>query len=177
VSEQVVLFAVEGSIARVTLNRPECGNAIDLESARALVEAAIRCDADAAIRCVVLTGRGRMFCAGGDLALFAEAGEKIPSLLSELAGTLNMAVSRFMRMAKPLLVLINGPVAGAGLSLALSGDVVVAARSLLLESFPATLETHLEREARAISAASAGGERQEGIAAFLAKRKPKFASG
>ena len=52
-----------------------------------------------------------------------------------------------------------------------------AARSLLLESFPATLETHLEREARAISAASAGGERQEGIAAFLAKRKPHFASG
>jgi 2-(1,2-epoxy-1,2-dihydrophenyl)acetyl-CoA isomerase len=50
-----------------------------------------------------------------------------------------------------------------------------AARSLLLESFPATLETHLEREARAISAASAGGERQEGIAAFLAKRKPNFA--
>ncbi len=49
------------------------------------------------------------------------------------------------------------------------------ARSLLLESFPATLETHLEREARAISAAGAGGERQEGIAAFLAKRKPNFA--
>ncbi|MFW2830094.1 enoyl-CoA hydratase/isomerase family protein [Sphingomonas sp. ID0503] len=124
-----LLVEVEDGIARLTLNRPEAGNAINLEMARALVEASIRCQTDPAIRCVVLTGTGRLFCAGGDVSLFASAGDRISALLSELAGTLHMAVARLARMPKPLLVLVNGPAAGAGLSLAISGDVVLAGRS------------------------------------------------
>jgi len=85
--------------------------------ARALFKAAIRCDIDPAIRCVVLTGAGNMFCAGGDLAVFSGAGKQVPALLSELAGTLHMAICRLMRMPKPLVVLVNGPAAGAGCSL------------------------------------------------------------
>ena len=124
-----LLYERDGGVAKLTLNRPEVGNSIDLEMARALVEAAIRCDSDTSVRCVVLTGAGRMFCAGGDLGLLASAGDQVPALLSELAGTLHMAVSRLARMAKPLLVLVNGPAAGAGLSLAISGDIVIATRS------------------------------------------------
>lgn len=124
-----VLFSVSQGIARVTLNRPEAGNAIDLAMARALVEIAIRCETDAGIRCVVLTGAGRLFCAGGDVGLFKSAGDHVDALLSELAGTLHMALARFARMAKPLLVLVNGPAAGAGLSLAIGADVVLCARS------------------------------------------------
>ena len=115
-----------GDIARITLDRPEVGNAIDLEMARELLAAAIACDTDRAVRCVVLTGAGRFFCAGGDVALFRSAGERLPAVLSELAGTLHLAESRLARMAKPLLVLVNGPAAGAGMSLALLGDVVLA---------------------------------------------------
>ncbi len=126
---QPVLFDVENGIARITLNRPEAGNAIDLAMARALVDASIRCQTDPAIRCVVLTGAGRLFCAGGDVSAFASAGDAVPAFLSELAGTLHMAMARFARMAKPFLVLVNGPAAGAGLSMAISGDVVLAARS------------------------------------------------
>src|SRR3546814_554431 len=100
-----------------------------LPLARALLQAAIRCDTDPAIRCVVLTGAGKLFCGGGDVQAFSAAGDQVSSYLSELAGTLHMAVTRLMRMAKPLLVLVNGPAAGAGLSLAICGDMVLAARS------------------------------------------------
>jgi 2-(1,2-epoxy-1,2-dihydrophenyl)acetyl-CoA isomerase len=128
VTEPLIIDVIDG-IAWLTLNRPDAGNALDLPMARALADASIRCQTDATIRCVVLTGAGRLFCAGGDVNLFASAGDQVPALLSELAGTLHMALARFARMPKPLLVLVNGPAAGAGLSLAISGDVVLCARS------------------------------------------------
>ncbi|BBD99744.1 enoyl-CoA hydratase [Sphingobium amiense] len=124
-----VHFAVADGIARVTLNRPEAGNAIDMPMARALVDVATRCQTDAAIRCVLLTGAGRLFCAGGDVGSFRAAGGNVEALLLELAGTLHGAVARFARMAKPLVTLVNGPAAGAGLSLAIAGDVVLCAES------------------------------------------------
>ena len=127
-TEPLLVEVVDG-VAWLTLNRPNAGNAVDLPIARALVEASIRCQTDAAIRCVVLTGSGRLFCAGGDISLFASAGDKVSALLSELAGTLHMALARLARMPKPFLVLVNGPAAGAGLSLAISGDVVLCAPS------------------------------------------------
>ncbi|ALH80899.1 enoyl-CoA hydratase/isomerase family protein [Sphingopyxis macrogoltabida] len=128
-SEQPVIFHVSDGIASITLNRPASGNAIDLAMANALVDAAIRCETDRSIRCVVLTGTGRLFCAGGDVGGFATAGEGAGAHLSLLAGTLHMAVARFARMPCPMVVLVNGPAAGAGLSLVLAGDIVLAARS------------------------------------------------
>ncbi|MFN3817723.1 enoyl-CoA hydratase/isomerase family protein [Blastomonas sp.] len=122
-----VLVSFDAGVATLTLNRPETGNTINMDMAQALLQAAIRCDTDGAIRCVVLTGSGRLFCAGGDLSSFADAGTNVAAFLSQLAGTLHMAVSRLMRMRKPLVVLANGPAAGAGLSLALAGDIVLAA--------------------------------------------------
>ena len=128
-SDRPILFTQSGSVANVTLNRPLQGNLFDIQMARDLSSAASRCDTDESIRCVVLSGTGRMFCAGGDLGLFSSAGCELPSLLSELAGWLHSALVRFARMQKPLIVLVNGPAAGAGLSLSLMGDVVIAARS------------------------------------------------
>lgn len=124
-----VLLDVSGGIATVTLNRPHAGNAIDLPLARALLDAAVRCETDPAIRCVLLTGAGRLFCAGGDLEVFREAGDRIDAVLSELAGTLHMALNRFARMASPMVVLVNGPAAGAGMSLAIGGDIVLCSAS------------------------------------------------
>ncbi|MDH4565464.1 enoyl-CoA hydratase [Pseudomonas sp. BN414] len=123
-----VQMRIEGGIAYLTLNRPEAGNAIDLTLAHALLQAVIRCDQDAGIRCVVLSGSGRFFCTGGDLGAFKAAGDEISGFLSEIAGVLHMSISRLMRMNKPMLVLVNGPAAGAGFSLALAGDIVVATR-------------------------------------------------
>ena len=124
----LIVDVVDG-VAWLTLNRPDAGNALDLPMARALADASFRCQTDSAIRCVVLTGAGRLFCGGGDLSIFASAADQVSALLSELAGTLHTALARLARMPKPLLVLVNGPAAGAGLSLAISGDVVLCARS------------------------------------------------
>ena len=124
-----LLFTVNGSLARLTLNRPESGNAIDLATARALLDAAIRCDDDPGIRCVILTGAGKYFCVGGDIDAFASAEEGTAEFLESLANTMHQALTRLASMRKPLVVLVNGPAAGAGLSLAILGDVVVTARS------------------------------------------------
>jgi 2-(1,2-epoxy-1,2-dihydrophenyl)acetyl-CoA isomerase len=128
-SDEPIIFTRSGPVAQITLNRPAQGNAINMKLARELEAAAFQSDTDESIRCVVLSGTGRLFCAGGDLSLFNDAGNQICSILSQLAGTLHSAISHLARMQKPLLTLINGPAAGAGLSLALLGDVVLTARS------------------------------------------------
>ncbi|MBV9509974.1 MAG: enoyl-CoA hydratase/isomerase family protein [Caulobacteraceae bacterium] len=125
--EAPILFERDGPIARLTLNRPSVGNAIDIPMSQALLKAVIECDEDDAVRCVVITGAGRLFCAGGDVGAFAGAGEGLPGLLKELTSYLHSAISRLARMNKPLVVAVNGPAAGAGFSLALLGDIVLTA--------------------------------------------------
>jgi len=122
-------FKVEDSVARIRLARPEVGNAIDLAVARALLAAAVVCETDDSIRCVMLTGEGRLFCAGGDISAMKAAGDALPAMLAELIATFHAAVSRLARMPKPLLVTVNGPAAGAGFSLAMLGDIVLSTRS------------------------------------------------
>ena len=124
-----IAFTVDDGIGRITLDRPAAGNAIDLPLARALLAAAIRCQTDDKIRCIVLTGNGRLFCAGGDVQLLAGAGDRRSDVLSELIATFHAAVARLARAPKPLVTLVNGPAAGAGFSLAMLGDVVIGARS------------------------------------------------
>jgi len=128
-TDQPVLFTIDGEIATIRLNRPAAGNTLDLPLARGLLAAAIACDQDPAIRCVMLSGEGKLFCGGGDIVAMNEAGENVSGFLSELAGVLHMAVTRLSRMAKPLVVLVNGPAAGAGFSLALIGDIVLAGQN------------------------------------------------
>lgn len=254
-----LLLEQENGVARLTLNRPTAGNSIDLDLARALMEAAIQCDEDDSIRCVSLSGTGRLFCAGGDIQSFIAAGGRAPALLKELTGYLHLAIARLARMDKPLVTVVNGPAAGAGVGLAALGDIVLAARSahftlaytnialspdagctwllprligwrkaqelmftnrrvgaeeaeriglitravdddalgqvagdqlqqmadaatlalghtrrLLLSSLDASLETHLECEARSISQLGRTPDFREGIDAFRAKRKANF---
>lgn len=128
-SDAVLLFERDGAVARLTLNRPKAGNALDMPLCKALLEAAIECDEDTAIRCVVISGAGKLFCGGGDVPSFVNAGDRAPHYLKELTSNFHAAVSRFARMPKPLVTVINGPAAGAGLSLAVLGDIALAARS------------------------------------------------
>jgi len=254
-----LLIERDGAIATLRLNRPDVGNALDIPLARSLMEAAIQCDEDDAIRCVVLTGTGRMFCAGGDVGAFAAAGDSLPAMLKEITAYLHAAITRLSRMGKPLVTAINGPAAGAGYSLALLGDIALATRSahftlaytglgltpdggstwllprlvglrkaqelallnprvaaeeaaalglitrvvddaafatetdkvvkqlavsatpalgkvrnLLLASFGSTLEAQMEAEARSIADSSKTKYGREGVAAFVARRKPDF---
>ena len=122
----LVLLERDGGVATITLNRPQVGNALDLPTARALMDAVIACDEDDAVRCVLLTGAGRLFCAGGDVAAFAEAGDKLPVFLKEITVYVHAAVARLLRMNKPVVTAVNGSAAGAGVGLAILGDIVLA---------------------------------------------------
>lgn len=119
-------FEVAKGVALVTLSRPQAGNAIDREMAAGLLAAAIACDQDDAIRCVLLRSTGKLFCGGGDLAAFDNAGEEVAAALSEVATLLHAAVGTFVRMDKPVVTAVQGFAAGAGFSLAVMGDIVLA---------------------------------------------------
>lgn len=118
--------AFDDGIFTLTLNRPEQGNAINLALADELLQSVEAAASDPAVRCVVLTGAGRMFCAGGDVGGFAEAGGKAGPFLKQLADTLHNSVMLLATMPKPLVALVNGPAAGAGFSLAAAADIVLA---------------------------------------------------
>ena len=126
-----ILLDITDGIARITLNRPDKGNALDQAMADALFDAAVRFANDRQVRCVVLTGAGKMFCVGGDIGEFFANGDAIAPFLARLAGTLHQAMSQFATMKKPLVTLVNGTAAGAGLSMAISGDIVLADPSAL----------------------------------------------
>lgn len=122
-------FEKQDGVAIITLNRPEAANGINLSMAEELLKTAIACSEDDSIRAVVITGEGKMFCAGGDLKSFATFGEELPSALKLLTTNLHSAISRFARMNAPVIVAVNGVAAGAGLSLSVCGDMVFAAES------------------------------------------------
>lgn len=123
-----LLEARHGSIATLTMNRPDRLNAINNELSIALNEALLRISGDPSVHVVVLTGAGRAFCAGGDLGLIGkgrergDAAELGPILRSGMQAVLNMR-----SMPQPVIAAVNGAAAGAGMNLALAADIRIAA--------------------------------------------------
>ncbi len=126
---KTVEFYIENSIAHVTLNRPDAGNAMNGEFVNEFVRSAQICDSDPAIRVVLLSAKGKVFSVGGDLRMFATLGDHTRVQLKEFADQLHRAISIFARMDAPLVIAVNGVAAGAGFSLCMTGDYVVAAES------------------------------------------------
>ena len=124
-----IRFANDGGVARITLARPENANTLDIPTSRELMEASIACDEDPSVRAVLLDSDGKLFCAGGDLATFARAGEALPTLIKEMTVYLHAAISRLVRMRAPVIAAVQGHAAGAGFSLAAACDLVLAASS------------------------------------------------
>jgi 2-(1,2-epoxy-1,2-dihydrophenyl)acetyl-CoA isomerase len=112
----------EGAVLTITLNRPDKLNALD-DAMHAQLRAAIREARDRAVRAVLVTGAGRGFCVGQDLAAFA-GGRDVGALLRE---TYNPNIAALRGLEKPVIAAVNGAAAGAGLSLAMACDVRVAA--------------------------------------------------
>lgn len=247
-----------GPITRITLNRPDAANGMNDTMTRELADAAKHCDV-AGTKVVVLTGTGRFFCAGGDLKSFAAADDRGVHIKG-VADDLHRAISTFARMDAVLITAVNGTAAGAGFSIAVTGDLVLAAESasftmaytrvglspdgsssyylprligitrtkelmltnrtltaaeaaqwglvtevvpddqlaaradaladqmastasgsngsvkaLMLSTFSSGLEEQLEYESRLIAKRATSADGIEGVDAFMAKRKPKFA--
>jgi 2-(1,2-epoxy-1,2-dihydrophenyl)acetyl-CoA isomerase len=124
-----LLETVKDGVAVLTLNRPDRLNAMSRPMLDALLEALPRLAEDPAVGCVVLTGSGRGFCAGGDVKAMAEGNELGGQTMEEKAQALRsrMETSRWLHeMPKPTIAMVRGPAAGAGLSLAMACDMRVA---------------------------------------------------
>lgn len=93
-----VTLRIDNDIARLSLNRPSTGNAIDMDMATTLLRHVITCETDENIRCVILDAKGKLFCAGGDVNGMHSAPQGMPAYLSELAGLMHLAISRLVRL-------------------------------------------------------------------------------
>ena len=120
-----VTYLVSDGVGAIELNRPAVSNAVDLPTAEELGEAIDAAAADTSVRAVVLTGAGQRFCSGGDLGSMLEA-QDLGAHVELLARTLDSALQRLASLDKPVVVGVHGVVAGAGLAVMLSGDLVVA---------------------------------------------------
>jgi len=124
-----LLLEVADGVARLTLNRPDAANALNLPMAKAFLDAALYCANAREVRAVQLDAAGKMFCAGGDVKSFAALGEDLPAGMQELTTYLHAGISTFARSRVPVVTVVQGAAAGAGMSLAASGDLVLAAES------------------------------------------------
>lgn len=126
-SETPVLYSVENAVATVTLNRPDILNALNPALLDALLRSMEQARDDDAVRAVLLTGAGRGFCAGADLS--AVGAGKRSSAGEVLRERYHPLIQTMRGMGKPIVGAVNGPAAGAGMSIALASDIVLAAQS------------------------------------------------
>ncbi len=123
----VVLFEKKDRVGIITLNRPDKLNAFNREMALAVQEKLDECANDKSIRCVVLTGAGKAFSAGQDLAEVVDPnGPGMKRILSE---QFNPIVIKIRELKKPVVAAVNGIAAGAGANISLCCDIIIAARS------------------------------------------------
>ncbi len=165
-AEPLVLTADDGAVRTLTLNRPQALNSFTAAMHAELRAALDAAAADAAVRCVVVTGAGRGFCAGQDLNDAGMAGDDVD--VGEVIERLYRPLAlRVRSMPVPVIAAVNGVAAGAGANFALGCDIVVAARSasfiqafskigLIPDCGGTWLLPHLVGRARALALAMTG---------------------
>ncbi|MBM3518527.1 MAG: enoyl-CoA hydratase [Alphaproteobacteria bacterium] len=128
-----VIESREGAVVRLTLDRPEVLNALDLAMAEGLIAALRRAAADSATRCVVIGGASTAFCSGGDVRMFAPAlgvkGEERRARFRAVVEAVHPIIVLLRQSPAPVLASVRGAAAGFGFSLALACDLVIAAES------------------------------------------------
>ncbi|HXK57674.1 MAG TPA: enoyl-CoA hydratase-related protein, partial [Gammaproteobacteria bacterium] len=127
---QNISFEIRTGVAIVTLNRPDSLNSFTTQMHAELRDAMQRVASDKAIRCLLLTGAGRGFCAGQDLNDRAVApGGEMPDLGESIGKNYNPLVRAIVGLEKPVVCAVNGIAAGAGANIALACDIVLASRN------------------------------------------------
>jgi 2-(1,2-epoxy-1,2-dihydrophenyl)acetyl-CoA isomerase len=131
---QYLKYEVAQGVATITLNRPEVYNALNDGITYELQDAWKAVAKDAEVRVIVLTGSGKAFCSGQDLK--AAAGQEKRSFMESLQKRYNPIISAMRSLSKPIICRLNGVAAGAGCSLALACDIIVASEeAMLIEVF------------------------------------------
>jgi 2-(1,2-epoxy-1,2-dihydrophenyl)acetyl-CoA isomerase len=123
-----IILEKTNGIGKITLNRPKVFNSFNAEMRTALIGALDDCATDPQIRCVLLRGEGKAFCAGQDLAEILNP-ETAPSFETILDEGFNLIALKIRQLEKPVVAAVNGVAAGAGANLALVCDIVVATES------------------------------------------------
>jgi 2-(1,2-epoxy-1,2-dihydrophenyl)acetyl-CoA isomerase len=120
-----IIFQKSDHIAFIRLNRPKAFNALNTDLFNDFIEALEFCADDNDVKVIVVTGEGKAFCAGGDVASFTSS----PDIFRQLTKLLNFTITGIRHIAKPVIAMINGTTAGVGVSIAAACDLRVCAAS------------------------------------------------
>ncbi|HZA53061.1 MAG TPA: enoyl-CoA hydratase-related protein, partial [Candidatus Udaeobacter sp.] len=133
-THEAILYEKKNGVATITLNRPQALNAFVPQMNREVLEALKEGERDGAVRCFIITGAGRAFCAGQDLK--GRTAEQKGSLGASLREKYNPIIRQIRRMEKIVIAAVNGVAAGAGCNLALACDLRVASEEArFIQSF------------------------------------------
>ena len=127
-----VLLERQNGLAIITLNRPDQANVLSDDVARAMVNVIDQVACDTSVRCILITAKGRHFCAGGNIADFARAGDELGSGIGSFLPELQNAILRLASLPVTVISALNGPIGGGGIGVALCADIVLAAESMKL---------------------------------------------
>jgi 2-(1,2-epoxy-1,2-dihydrophenyl)acetyl-CoA isomerase len=120
-----IIFQKADHVAFIRLNRPKAFNALNFDLFNDLINALELCADDDDVKVIVITGEGKAFCAGGDVASFAGS----PDIFRQLTKLLNITITGIRHIAKPVVAMINGTAAGVGVSIAAACDLRICAAS------------------------------------------------
>lgn len=130
VTEGPVLLDLHGGVAHLRLNRPESANGLDIEMLEGLRSVLQRCQGDPRIRVVLLAGKGKNFCAGGDVHVFASQGEALPYYIRQATSLLQVVIGMLVHLDAPVIAAVQGYTAGGGgMGLLCASDIVFAGES------------------------------------------------
>ncbi|MEO8559869.1 MAG: enoyl-CoA hydratase-related protein [Rhodospirillales bacterium] len=130
IAEGAALLSLDGGVARLTLNRPEASNGMNIELLEAFNAAILMCHGKPEVRVLLISGAGPNFCAGGDVRVFAAQGTELPRYVSKATALLQRAVLGLIRLDAPVIAAVHGFAAGGGgFGLVCAADMVVAAQS------------------------------------------------
>jgi 2-(1,2-epoxy-1,2-dihydrophenyl)acetyl-CoA isomerase len=123
-----ILFTKADQVAVIKFNRPKAFNAFNFDLFNDLIKALEICGDDKDVKVIVITGEGKAFSTGGDVAMF-ESSPDASETLRQLTKLLNFAITGIRRISKPVIAMINGTVAGVGVSVAAACDLRICASS------------------------------------------------
>jgi len=128
-----IIFTLKDNVGTIKLNRTDVLNSFNKEMAEETQEALKECEKNENVRAIIITGEGRAFCAGQDLAEAMKAGSDLATIVKK---QYNPIIKLIRNIEKPVIAAVNGVAAGAGANIAFACDFVIAAKStLFIQSF------------------------------------------